>query len=103
MIPGIHRSPEAINDIVNIAAWIGRSNPIAAERFIHATEEMFDRIADMPHAGREVRFLQRSLRPMRFRPVVGFSAYLVFYDVTPETLTIVRVLHGARDLQGLLE
>jgi plasmid stabilization system protein ParE len=35
-------------------------------------------------------------------PVPGFDNFLVFYQVTPRTVDVVRVLHGARDIRKVL-
>jgi toxin ParE1/3/4 len=40
------------------------------------------------------------LRSWRMR---GFESWLVFYRVTEEAVEIVRVLHGARDLEAAFE
>ena len=39
---------------------------------------------------------------VRFIPVSRFRKYLVFYRSIDDGIEILRILHGARDIQGLL-
>ena len=39
---------------------------------------------------------------LRRWPVKGFDEYWVYYLVRPEALTVIRVLHSKRDIDGLL-
>jgi plasmid stabilization system protein ParE len=38
---------------------------------------------------------------MRRVPVSGFTAYLLFYMARADGIDVVRVLHGARDIEHL--
>jgi toxin ParE1/3/4 len=42
------------------------------------------------------------LAGLRVLPIRGFENYLVFYRSMADRIEIVRVLHGARDLDSLL-
>jgi toxin ParE1/3/4 len=33
-------------------------------------------------------------------PIKGFANYLIFYRMRSNSIEIVRVLHGARDIEG---
>jgi toxin ParE1/3/4 len=49
-----------------------------------------------------IRTYQNSgLGEMRMWPVPKFSKYLIFYRVFGSDLEILRVLHGAQDLQAI--
>jgi toxin ParE1/3/4 len=37
----------------------------------------------------------------RFFPVKRFRNYLVFYRPTPQGIRVLRVLHGARDIESV--
>ena len=39
---------------------------------------------------------------LRIFPISQFPTYLVFYRPLPEGIAVVRVLHGARDIGGIL-
>jgi toxin ParE1/3/4 len=47
-------------------------------------------------------FKDPSVAQMRQYPVKGFKNYLVLYELTETTIDIVRVVHGARNLEPLL-
>lgn len=40
---------------------------------------------------------------MRLSPLPGFHNYLIFYRETEETVEILRVVHGARDYERIME
>lgn len=103
MFRGIEVLPEADADVIGAAAWIGRRSRRAARRFVEAFFDTVGQIGERPHLGREVALQHPRLRPMRSQAIRGFSSYLVFYEVTPEHIVVVRVLHGARDLPELLD
>ena len=63
-----------------------------------ALEEVFERLAERPGLGHSREDLTN--RPLRFWSV--FS-YLVVYDPESRPLTIIAVLHGARDVEKLLK
>jgi toxin ParE1/3/4 len=76
--------------------YIARDNPEAADRLLDAAEETFELLARSPGIGSERSF--RKLVGIRSRAVRGFHNYLVFYQTNQETVVILRVLHGMRDL-----
>jgi toxin ParE1/3/4 len=43
-----------------------------------------------------------ALTELRFLPIARFKKYLVFYRPIPGGIEVVRVLHGARDIHGIL-
>jgi toxin ParE1/3/4 len=71
--------------------WGGRAGALLQE--IHARCALLLRY---PEAGRERGELWSGLRSL------AASSHVVFYEVTAETIDIVRVLHGARDAESEL-
>ncbi len=77
-----------------------RHNPSVAIRFAEAFKSTITLLSGMPHLGR--------LRPdlgapgIRSWRVEGFRNYLLFYEVLPDQVRLLRVLHGSRDLQAEL-
>lgn len=69
----------------------------AAERVSSALEEAFDRLAERPLIGH--RRTDLITRPYRFWSTMGF---LIVYDADARPIQIIRVLHGRRDLTGIL-
>lgn len=57
----------------------------------------------MPGMGSHAHFLTARARDVRFWPIKGFENYLIFYRPTDRGIEMVRVLHGARDINAVFE
>ena len=86
-----HRSARAEIDLIEIWVHIAKDDPLAADRQLDLIDEACQMLAGHQHAGKGRDDLARGLR---FFPV---GNYLVFYTVRDDGITVVRVLHGARD------
>lgn len=95
MNPEVHKSPQAFRDLDDIAAYIGLDNPQAALRFLDSLEKRFHLLAASPGIGR--------LRPDLGAGIHGFpvDGYVILYRQVSTGIEIVRVLHGARDIEAL--
>lgn len=91
-------STEALRDMAEIHGYIAMDNPEAAERVIQAFEANASLLANQPELGQ----IKPRLRHLRLWVVAEFPNYLMFYREIEGQVEIVRVLHGARDLQGIL-
>lgn len=90
-------SVAARNDLEEIEDFIARDSPARAIAFVDALVASTDRLEVSPRVGREVpEFGREELREMIFRD------YRVIYLVRDPFVTILRVIHGARDLRRLL-
>lgn len=76
--------------------YIARDNLPAADRLLDAAEDTFKLIAETPGIGSQRAF--RKVVGMRSRAVTGFTNYLIFYQTRGETVVILRVLHGMRNV-----
>lgn len=94
-------SPAAQEDLDQIHAYISEDNPEAADRVLEAALATFQDLARMPDMGRPRIFKHSELSGIRSLRVAGFRNYLVFYRSEAGGVSIVRVLHGARDLDAL--
>lgn len=90
-------------DIVASALHIAADNPAAAARFIDAVDATIRVICELPGAGRLRAFEHRALAGIRSWLVTDFANYLVFYRPTEHGIEVLRVLHGARDLDALFD
>ena len=90
--------PEAKRDLVEIADYIARDSIDAAHRFLDAADSTFRDLLDFPGMGPVRDVGNERLGELRSWAVRGFANYLIFYRVTTEAIEIVRVLHGARDI-----
>jgi len=72
-----------------------------AERYFTAVEQTCARLAKRPLSGTPYDSGVARLEGMRRVPVSGFAAYLLFYVPRASGIDVVRVLHGARDIEHL--
>lgn len=89
-------------DALQIFAYIGEDNFDAARRFLQALDADFKRLSDMPGMGAHREFNHPGLAGIRSWPVSRFTSYLIFYRATETELQVLRVIHGARDLEQQL-
>jgi toxin ParE1/3/4 len=97
------RAPLARRDIVEAAQFIARDSVDAAMRFFDAVDDAIKKLAEMPGMGRLREFDAPEFRDVRSWPIKGFESYLVFYRPTPRGIEVMRVLHGARDIDAIFE
>ena len=90
-------------DIIGLAEYIARDSLEIALRFFDATEATICGLAEMPGKGTLREFEDQRLANLRANPVDGFPNHWIFYESTAQTLLIVAVLHGARDLPNALK
>jgi toxin ParE1/3/4 len=100
-MPSYRVSPQAEADVVAIACYIAESNPDAAGRFVDAAYTTFYFLTTQPELGRPRRFAHSSLTGLRSWRVAKFTRHLVFYRFHGGVVEILRVIHGARDLDAL--
>lgn len=84
-------TPDAKQDLFEIWQYIVGHNPPAADQIIDRLTDAVEMLDAHPHAGQARPDLAEELR---FFPV---GNYLVFYTPEDDGITVIRVLHGARD------
>jgi toxin ParE1/3/4 len=90
-------SDQAKNDLAEIWEYIAEESPSSADRLIQRLVRQYKSLAENPGMGR----LRAELRPgLRSFPV---GNYLMFYRPIPEGIAVLRIIHGARDLEALFE
>lgn len=96
--------PQADRDLVEQAQYLlAKAGMATALRFYDAAEETFSLLASHPEMGRAHRWKNSRLSSLRMCLLSGFPNYLVFYRPTRRGIEVVRVLHGARDVDSLIE
>lgn len=84
-------SRAALAELDAILGFIGERSPFGAVHVEARLRQVFDRIRSHPEAAERVE-----QRPsIRRVPLVRYP-YVVYYEVGPDTVTILRILHGAR-------
>ncbi len=90
-------TPQAENDLEEIGDRIALRNPARAVSFVRELRERANRIAEFPHAGPPRPFWGDDIR------IAIHGKYLIVYRVRDATVQVLRIVHGARDLDALFE
>jgi toxin ParE1/3/4 len=99
----IVKRPKVLLDIEDLSWFILCNHREAGLRFPAACDATFQRLLERPQLGSPRRFSDSALSGFRVWPVTGFPNHLVFYFVREDNIEIVRVLHGARDIESFLQ
>jgi toxin ParE1/3/4 len=97
----VTRKPEVKIDLIELADYISHDNLDAALRFLDAAENTFVFLATHHEAGQLCNFRSQEARGVRVWRVDGFKNHLIFYCPTNDGIDVVRVLHGARDIEAI--
>jgi toxin ParE1/3/4 len=95
--------PKAISDADSEYAYLAARSLAAANRFIKAIDWSLDRLASFPLSGGAWKPEDPDLADIRVIILHGFPNHLVFYRVHDDWVEVIRILHGARDLEPLLK
>ena|ERR1039457_4993304 len=91
----IVKHPRARIDLAEIWEYIAEDNVEQADAFIETIDQRFHALAEQPNMGRLRDELAEGVRSF------SIGRYIVFYLPLSKGVEIVRVLHGARDLNAL--
>ena len=92
-------TPEADADAIDILAYLHReAGPRIAENYSHRFQDALDRLAELPESGAPRPTLGPNTRIAIVLP------YLLIYDYAPDddTLILLRILHGRRNITRML-
>lgn len=96
--------PEAERDLDGQADYIAREHSLeAALRFYAAVEDTLALLLVQPRMGTARRFRNPLLAGVRMCVVKGWEKRLIFYRAVKGGIDVLRILHGARDLERLFE
>lgn len=91
-MPQVSLRPLAENDILDIWDYIADDSPAAADNWIDRLDGQFQLLATQPLMGRTRDDLAPGVRSF------PFGRYVIFYAPLADGIDVIRVLHGARDL-----
>ena len=96
--------PRAIADVEKCAAYLeDNATPETALRFRSAIMQAVEQIETMPGAGSPRQVRNPRLSGLRMWIVPGFRNYLLFYLTPQGGAEIIRLFHGAQDVNSILE
>jgi toxin ParE1/3/4 len=88
---------EALEDLERIAAYIAQDNPQRARSFVQELVGKTRELGDLPQGFPLVpRYAHLGIRRR------AHGSYLIFYRVEDDRVTVIHILHGARDYEVLL-
>lgn len=88
-------SPLASRDLDDIFDYFAEFSVDAGERFVDDFNKKCRNLATFPHIGCAYTEIESSLRG------IPLSGYIIFYRVNENSIEIVRVVSGYRDLDSL--
>ncbi|HUG69892.1 MAG TPA: type II toxin-antitoxin system RelE/ParE family toxin [Pirellulaceae bacterium] len=98
----ILRRQKAAQDAEDIADHIAEDSLVAALRFLENVESTLKDLAAFPGAGSPFESAHPELANLRFRRVKESPNHVIFYVEHTNAIEVVRILHGARDLDAEL-
>ncbi len=90
-------SPRASSDLIEIWGYIADDSVANADAFIDKLYQAIQVLARQPGSGRHREELAPGIQSF------PFGRYIIFYRVVAGAVEIVRVLHGARDIENIFE
>lgn len=83
----------AEEDLKELWSYIARDNPDVATRLVKDITGKFAILRDYPYPGRQQNRLLLNLRSL------SVEGYVIFYQPFGDRVEILRVMHGARDIE----
>ncbi|HLX60579.1 MAG TPA: type II toxin-antitoxin system RelE/ParE family toxin [Planctomycetota bacterium] len=91
------QSENALEDVREIWQYIAERDIDAADRVVRDIDCVYQRMREFPQIGRIRDDISSGLRSA----ISG--KYVIFYQATATSIQIVRVLHGARDIERVFK
>jgi toxin ParE1/3/4 len=96
--------PAANRDLDEQARYIANASGLdRGLRFYESAAETFRILVIHPHLGRATRLSNPFLGGTRMFPLKNFDHHIVFYRPVQRGVEIIRVIHGSRDLDTLMD
>ena len=94
-MPRIIKRPLAETDLIDIWLFITEDSVINADAYLRRIEQLFRVLADQPLMGQNRNEIADSIKSF---PI---ESHVIFYYALDDGIDIVRVLHGARDIEAV--
>jgi len=95
-MPRLLFTQSAQSDLLEAWLFIAEDNPEAADRVLSTIEKEAKTLLVQPLMGRARPELTQGVRSWPTS-----TRYILYYVPTPEGITVLRVLHHARDIQSV--
>ena len=77
--------------------------PEIALRFRNSVRRTIQELRRYPHVGANYHSSNPRLQNLRSWPVMGFESIRIYYLVDQNTIQVVRILHGKRNVRDILD
>jgi toxin ParE1/3/4 len=104
VIPSVTQRPRARIDLLEQFVYFGEAESAGlAERYFAAVDETCALLVKQPRMGGPYDSSIPELAGLRRIQVKGFENYLIFYLPHSGGIDVIRVIHGARDVENLFK
>jgi toxin ParE1/3/4 len=87
------KRPQAKTDLKQIWRYIARDNLSQADSFLRKLDNTMKTLSQNPYLGRNREEILPNLRSF------AINNYVIFYYPLEEGIEVIRILHGARDIE----
>jgi toxin ParE1/3/4 len=94
--------PAADEDLDRHVRYLARQSHVVAWRFHDAANEVFQKLASMPHLGGTVANVRDEYHGIKVWAIKGFPNHLILYRPLEHGIEVLRILHGAQDWQAIV-
>lgn len=103
-VRNVKKSPKSINDLEVASDYLHFNASLRiAKRFLEAADKTFTRLAAIPSLGAYLDTEQLFAAGVRTWVVKGFERYVILYREIPDGIEVLRVLHGARKWEEMID
>jgi toxin ParE1/3/4 len=88
-------------DVAELSDYLSHDSSATADRFVDAFDATVKQIGEVPELGSPWESNNPRCTGLRYWKVDGFPKHLIFYRHESGTVEVLRVCHGARDLEDL--
>jgi toxin ParE1/3/4 len=95
--------PQADLDLINHCVYLAERQPRTATNFKQAVRASISAIASSPRTGAAMSLASFPDIELRFQRPGRFKRHLIIYQVTDDSVIVLRILHGSQDIEAALK
>lgn len=97
-----HLLPRAELDLADSYQYLANTSAALAQRFLDSVQQTVDGLCEPSLPGMLWLSDHPRLTGTRWTTVRGFENYLIIFRLDSNRLDVMRILHGARDIEAVL-